>query len=211
MSSSKFRIIASSLLSASLLIGLGSSAIAQDKAPKEEVAEQKAETLKIDPVHSSVVFRVKHKEAAYVFGQFYGKSGEVKYDPNTPENLSFTVEIVTDSVATGNTKRDTHLKSADFFDAKQYPKMTFKSTSAKKRGENTYEVTGDLSIHGKTQQVTTIVQMTGSSVDPKGNLARGFYTTLNINRSDFGMDFMIGPVSDNVKLVLSIEGVVEAK
>lgn len=212
MSTPLFRVLVSSLLSAGLLIGFGSSAVAQDKAPKEKSAEQKVETLKLDPVHSNMIFRVKHMDSGLFFGEFFGDSGEIKYDPKNPENSTFSVEVMTDSVSTGNAKRDTHLKSADFFDVKQFPKMTFKSTSVKKRGENTLEVTGDLSIHGKTQKVTTIVQMTGSSTDPKGNFHRGFYTTLNINRSDFGMDFMLeGGVSDNVKLILSIEGIQAAK
>ena len=212
MKTSKFKLIATSLLSASLLIGMGSTTFAQDAAPQEKVAEQKAETLKVDPVHSNMLFRVKHKNSAYVFGEFYGKSGEIKYDPANPEKMSFNVEVLTDTVSTGNAKRDAHLKSADFFDVKQFPKMTFKSTSVKKRGANTFTVTGDLSIHGQTKEVSTIVQMTGSMTDPKGTVTRGFYTTFNINRTDFGMDFMVGGgISDDVKLILSIESVQEAK
>lgn len=205
MNNSKLRLIASSLLSASLLFGLGTSAFAQDTAAAP-AGEPKVETLTVDPVHSNAMFRVKHNDAAYVFGDFLGESGTFTYDPNNPENSSFNVEILADSINTGNEQRDAHLKSADFFDAKQFPKLTFKSTAVKKRGVNTLEVTGDLTIHGVTNEITTIVQMTGTSTNDKGQQFRGFYTTFNINRTDFGMDYGVGTmISDNVKIILSME------
>lgn len=211
MKNSKFRIIASSLLSASLLLGVSASAFAQD-APAAPAGEQAVETLTVDPVHSNAMFRVKHNDAAYVFGDFLGESGEFTYDPNNPENSTFNVEILVDSISTGNEQRDAHLKSADFFDAKQFPKLTFKSTEVKKRGVNTLAVTGDLTIHGVTKPITTIVQMTGTSTNDEGQQFRGFYTTFNINRTDFGMDYGVGTmISDNVKIILSFETGVAAK
>lgn len=215
MSKSRLRVFVTGLLSAGLFLGAASGLVAQDKpaATKKQDAAGKVETLTVDPVHSSVLFRVKHNNVAYVFGEFTEKSGTFKYDPAKPENSSFSIEVVTDSVQTHNDQRNAHLKSADFFDAKQFPKITFKSTKVKKGAGNTLEVTGDLTIHGKTNQVTALVQMTGKGENQQGKLLRGFYSTLNIKRSDYGMNFLVdGGVSDEVKLILSFEtGAADAK
>lgn len=204
MSKRSLRVLASGLLSIGLLLGAGTSAFAQDEAAEAAPAGE-VETLQIDPVHSSLVFRVKHNEVAYVFGEIVDKKGTFKYDPENPEKSSFSVEADINSIDTHNEQRNDHLKSPDFFNAKQFPKLTFESTDVKKRSGDTLEVTGDLTIHGVTKKVTTLVQMTGAGEDQKGTKLRGFYGTMNIKRTDFGMDFMIGPVSDEVKLFLSFE------
>ena len=211
VSKRSLRVLASALLSAGLLLGAGTSVFAQDKpAEATKTAEGGVETLQVDPVHSSLVFRVKHNNVSYVFGEIVDKKGTFKFDPKNPEKSSFSVEAAVESIQTHNEQRNDHLKSPDFFNAKQFPKLTFKSTSVKKRSGETFEVTGDLTIHGQTKKVTTLVQMTGTGQNQEGKKLRGFYSTMNIKRSDFGMDFMIdGGVSDEVKLFLAFETIAD--
>lgn len=197
MNMRSIRLTLASLLTAGLVCAMGATAFAQDGV----------ETLKVDPVHSNVLFRVHHFGAGYVFGEFLGESGTIKFDPDKPSASSFKIEMPVESIETHNKKRNDHLKSSSFFDAKQFPKITFESTSVKKRGEDTYEVTGKLTMHGTTKKVTSLVMQTGAGKDPQGNFRRGFYTTLNIKRSDFGIDYMTGGVSDNVKLIIAVETV----
>jgi polyisoprenoid-binding protein YceI len=117
------------------------------------------------------------------------------------------MQAETKNVDTAVEKRDTHLKSPDFFNAGEYPLVSFKSKSVKKLSENTYAVSGDLALLGKTRPITVEVHATGAGKDPWGNFRRGFVTSFSIKRSDFGMDFMMGGVSDEVHLTVSVEGI----
>lgn len=182
------------IVAVGMIVGASSTAFAQEK-------------LQIDPVHSNILFRVKHMDIGYFFGEFTGESGTITFDKDNPKNNKVKLTIKTDSVSTDNKKRDDHLKSPDFFNAKEFPEITFESKSWKKRDDTTYEVTGDLTIHGQTNEVTTTIQMTGEGTDGQGNFRRGFLTTFNIKRSDFGIDFMPKVVSERVKLIITAEGV----
>jgi len=166
-----------------------------------------AETYKLDPAHTSIVFRVKHLGVAYVFGRFNGPTGSIVFDESSPSKCAVEIQAETKNVDTAVEKRDTHLKSPDFFNAGEYPLVSFKSKSVKKLGENTYEVSGDLALLGKTRPITVKVNATGAGKDPGGNFRRGFETSFSIQRSDFGMDFMMGGVSDEVNLTVSVEGI----
>ncbi len=197
MNTRRIRVLIATLVSACLLVGLGATAFAQDGV----------ETLKLDPVHSNMLFRVHHFGAGYVFGEFLDKKGTIKFDPKHPEKSSFDIEVAADSIETHNQKRNEHLKSSSFFDVKQFPTLNFKSKTVKRRTDDTLEVTGDLTIHGKTKPVTALVLLTGAGKDPQGNFRRGFYSTINIKRSDFGMSYLPGAVGDNVKLIIAVEAV----
>ena len=166
-----------------------------------------AETYKLDPAHTSIVFRVKHLGISYVFGRFNGPTGSIVFDESAPSKSAVDMQAETKNVDTAVEKRDTHLKSPDFFNAGEYPLVSFKSKSVKKLGEHTYEVSGDLTLLGKTRPITVEVHATGAGKDPWGNFRRGFETSFSINRSDFGMDFMMGGVSDEVNLTVSVEGI----
>ena len=166
-----------------------------------------AETYKLDPAHSSIVFRVKHLGVSYVFGRFNGPTGSFVFDESAPSKCAIEMQAETKNVDTAVEKRDTHLKSPDFFNAGEYPLVSFKSKSVKKLSENTYEVSGDLALLGKTRPITVKVNATGAGKDPWGNFRRGFETSFSIKRSDFGMDFMMGGVSDEVNLTVSLEGI----
>lgn len=166
-----------------------------------------AETYKVDPVHSSFLFRVKHFNAGYFYGRFNEATGTVVIDEANPAKSSVEIQVKVESIDTNDVKRDQHLKSPDFFNAKQFPTITFKSKQVKPSGKDTYEVTGDLTLHGVTRTVTAKVTRTGGGKDPFGKFRIGFETVFTIKRSDFGMKFMLGPVSDEIRLIVSIEGI----
>jgi polyisoprenoid-binding protein YceI len=162
-------------------------------------------SYQVDPVHSNVLFRVKHGGIGYVYGQFLKFDGTVKYDEDNPSKTSIEWTINSNSVFTNHRKRDTHLKSPDFFNAKQHPEITFKSTEVTEKDDK-LRVKGKLTLNGKTRTITTDVALTGSGKDQQGNQRQGFLTEFSIDRSDYGMDFMVGGgVSDQVDLTLSTE------
>ena len=165
-----------------------------------------AETFEIDGSHTSVLFRIKHLGVSFFYGRFTDVSGSVVLDDD-PANCSMNIVIKSDSINTDSEKRDAHLKSPDFFNARQFPEITFKSTSIKAAGENQLEVTGDLTLHGVTKPITVTVDRTGSGSDPWGGYRTGLETTITIKRSDYGMKFMLKGLSDEVKLMISIEGI----
>ena len=160
-------------------------------------------TYKVDPVHSFVIFRIKHMDVGHVYGRFNEPNGTITIDDADPSKSSFTLELQTQKVDTGIAKRDEHLKSPDFFNARQFPTIKFASTSVKKTDKG-YEVTGDLTLHGVTKPITFNIEPTGQgAMGPKQMI--GFEATVEIKRSDFGMKNMIGPAADDVRLIISLE------
>ena len=166
-----------------------------------------ADSYNVDPVHTSILFRVKHLGVAYVFGRFNGATGNFSFDELVPSNSYVQMQVNTKNIDTNEDKRDNHLRSPDFFNAAVYPLIEFKSTSVKKIDKDILEVSGDLTILRKTRPITVKVRHTGSGKDPWGNFRSGFETSFNIKRSDFGMNFMLGGVSDEVNLTVSVEGI----
>lgn len=141
----------------------------------------------IDPMHSEVQFKVKHLVISTVSGFFKSFSGtvETENDDFSDAKIEFSIDI--DSLDTTQTQRDEHLKSAEFFDAAQYPHITFKSTSFTKTGDDEYALKGDLTIKGITKPVTLDVEYGGSAADFYGNTKAGFEVTGKINRKEFGL------------------------
>ncbi len=166
-----------------------------------------AETYKVDPVHSSVVFRVKHLNVGFVYGRFNDLQGMIVVDEKNPERGSVNLTIRTESVDTGAADRDNHLRSPDFFNAKQFPFITFKSTQVRRVKPNLYEVRGNLSLHGVTRQITMRVEQTGVGKGMKGEWRIGFHTTFRLKRSDFNMTYMLNGISDEVVLMVSVEAI----
>jgi polyisoprenoid-binding protein YceI len=158
----------------------------------------------VNTVHSSVIFKIKHVGAAWFYGAFKDVSGEINLDPQKPETGSIKVEIATDSVDTRNSKRDDHLKSPDFFNAKENPKFTFTSSKIQKKGD-AFEVTGDIELHGKKQSITTTVTKVGEG-QMMGKVA-GFETTFTLKRSDFGITGGAAGkgLGDEVTVIVSLE------
>lgn len=138
-------------------------------------------------MHSEVQFKVKHLVISTVSGFFKSFEGtmESENEDFTGADISFTLDI--DSIDTNQAQRDGHLKSAEFFDAEKYPKISFKSTSFEKTGDDEYELVGDLTIKDVTKSVTLAAEYGGSTNDFYGNTKAGFEVTGKINRKDFGL------------------------
>ena len=167
---------------------------------------------KIDPMHSEADFAIKHMAISTVHGSFHGISGEITLDPANVAKASVEATIPVDTVDTGVAPRDNDLKSPRFFDAAQFPTMTFKSTGVHKAGDH-YDVAGNLTLHGVTKPVVLKLEELGkeeTGMDKK-SVHRGFTATTTINRQDFGLTFN-GTLSsgdavlgDEVKIEIDID------
>ncbi len=164
-----------------------------------------ADAFKVDGGHSNVIFRVKHMNAAFFYGRFNDMSGTFLVDANDPAQSSIDITVKADSVDAKMNKLNEHLKSADFFSVKEFPTITFKSKSFAKGDEGKLKVTGDLTLHGVTKEITVDIEPTGPVSGPRGEGA-GFEAFFSIKRSDYGMNFMPDQLGDDVRLIVSIEG-----
>lgn len=162
-----------------------------------------------DKVHSKIQFDIAHMVISEVTGQFHDYEGEVFSDEKDFSDAKIDFNINVNSIDTDDEKRDGHLKGADFFDAAKYPKITFKSTSMKKAGENRYKLTGDFTMHGVTKAITLDVKYGGTIKDPYGNTKAGFKITGIIDRTDFGLKY--NSVMDSGGLMLGEEVIITCK
>ena len=169
-------------------------------------------TYNIDPAHSSVEFAVKHLGIASVKGSFSAFEGTLVLPETLADAQAYgTVEVA--SVDTKESARDEHLRSADFFDAASYPQMSFRSTEIRPIDDETFDIVGELSMHGITRELTLRAELQGTETDPYGNERVGVEVTGQLNRSDWDMRFnqVLGSgnvlVSDKVKLSLDISAV----
>jgi len=162
----------------------------------------------IDGVHSKALFRVQHLGAGRFWGRFNDVSGTVLFDRGV--EIRMDVAIRTESVDSGNKDLNKHLMSPDFFNAKEpaCATMTFKSSGCAMGDKGIYMVTGDLTIHGVTKQVTVPVEFTGAADMGQGARA-GFETTFSIKRSEYGMNWGVekGMLGDEVRITVALEGV----
>ncbi len=163
------------------------------------------ESYKVDPVHSTSAFRIKHANIAPFWGRFNEPTGTFTLDEADPTKSSFTIELSAEKVDTANKKRDDHLRSPDFFNAKQYPRITFKSTKVEKGEGDALSVTGELTMHGVTKQITVPVELTGKG-DFMGQPRAGVEATMTVKMSDFAIKGMPGALSDEVKVIVALEG-----
>ena len=184
------------------------AAATADSAPQAAIG---AGTFDIELSHSRMGFGVKHMMVSTVRGEFKKFSGLATIDTANLAKSSVTLDIDVDSVDTHDAKRDTHLKSKDFFETSKFPKMTFKSTSIEKSGAG-YKVTGDLTIRDVTKPVTLDLEpFAAESKDPMGGFRTGTHATGKINRSDFGLKYnsplATGGVAigDEVKFDIDVE------
>ena len=145
------------------------------------------QTWAMDPMHSEVQFKVKHLVISTVSGFFKSFEGKIETEDDdfTDAAISFSMDI--DSIDTNQGQRDEHLKSPEFFNAAEYPKISFKSTSFEKTGDDQYTLEGNLTIKDVTKPVKLDVEYGGSAVDFYGNTKAGFEITGKINRKDFGL------------------------
>ncbi|MFA7324405.1 MAG: YceI family protein [Candidatus Nanopelagicales bacterium] len=168
-----------------------------------------AGTWTIDPVHTHVGFVIKHMMVSKVRGHFTTFSGQIITAEN-PFESSVSVTIEATSINTGNTMRDDHIRSADFFDAENHPQLTFTSTGIRHAGDQFY-IDGDLTIRGVTKPVSLKVDTPEFASTQQGGTKAGFSATTEINRTDFGVSYN-GPVpgggvalGEKVQIVLEVE------
>jgi polyisoprenoid-binding protein YceI len=165
----------------------------------------------IDPMHSEVQFKVKHLVISTVTGFFKSFEGSLETVNDDFEDAEISFALNIDSIDTNQSQRDEHLKSPEFFDAAQYPQITFKSTSFKKTDEDEYDLVGDLTVKGITKSVKLAAEYGGSTNDFYGNTKAGFEVTGKINRKDFGLvwdgvtEAGSVVVGEDIKLVINIQ------
>jgi polyisoprenoid-binding protein YceI len=144
----------------------------------------------VDPDHSVAAFSIRHMMIAHVRGQFNKIAGSIYFDPPNIDVSSIELTIDVSSIFTGVTKRDDHLRSPDFFNIEKYPTISFKSIQTTAVNGNRVKVTGDLTIHGITCQITVPVEFWGPVKDPFGDgLSMGFAASAIINREDYGINW----------------------
>jgi polyisoprenoid-binding protein YceI len=163
----------------------------------------------LDPAHSRVGFVARHAMVTKVRGSFNELTGTGYFDAVDPSQSHLEVTIKADSIDTRNADRDGHLRSHDFFDMETYPEIRFASTSVEPVGDETYRVTGDLTIKDVTKPVTIDFDYTGSAVDPFGNHRLGLEGSVTVNRKDWGVSWNAaleaGGVLVSEKVVLEFE------
>lgn len=193
-----------SLLPLALLapLGLRSAPTSGNSEPLE---------FQVDPVHSHVLWKIEHRKVSYFYGRFDQVSGAIAFDPEHPEESSVYVEVQAKSIDTRTEKLNQHLRSPDFFDVVQYPVITFESQKVEPLGDDRYRVTGELSLHGVTREISVEVEHVGTAEGRDGTLI-GFHTVFTIDRTEYGMKYgtQRGDLGKEVELIVSLEARSEA-
>ena len=163
-------------------------------------------TFKVDPVFSSVTFKVKHRDLSFVLGRFNKLSGRIVSDsPTKPNTLDVKVDVTVKSLDTNHKKRDSHLKGKDFFNARKNREIGFESTSGKKIDKETFEVTGKLTLNGVTKTVTMTMHLVGMKQIAPLIYRIGVETTFTVLRSEFGLDQMLDEIADEVTVIVNLQ------
>ena len=166
---------------------------------------------KIDASHTLLEFSVKHMMIATVRGRFTKFDGTINFDEQKPERTTVEGWVDIASIDTHDANRDAHLRSNDFFDAENHPKMAFRSTRVVRTGEDSFKVYGDITIRGVTREIAWDVTYEGENKDPWGNMRRGFTASASFNRKDFGLNWNVALetggvlVGDQVKVHAEVE------
>lgn len=166
-----------------------------------------ADTFEVDAVHSGVNFTITHLKVSRFHGRFNELAGKVVFDPADPTKSAVEITVKAASVDTGNAARDKHLRSQDFFSSEEFPEITFKGAGVKAAGENSFEVKGTLTFHGVSKEITVVVEHVATGPGMKGETRAGFEARFTIKRSEYGMDYSMGALGDDVSVVVWVEGV----
>ena len=177
----------------SLLFTTGSAVAADYKIDKEGQ-------------HAFVNFRIQHLGYSWLYGSFNDFDGTFTFDEKKPASDKVNVTINTNSVDTNHAERDKHLRSAEFLNVSKFPQATFASTEVKKDGDK-LDITGNLTLNGVTKPVTLDAKLIGQGDDPWGGKRAGFEATGKIRLKDFNITTDLGPASQDVDLIISVEGV----
>lgn len=190
---------------------LKKTALAALVAAALPLAQAQAADYKIDSEgqHAFIQFKISHLGYSYILGDFKQFSGDFSYDPEAPEQSSVEVKVDVDSLDSNHAERDKHILSGDFLDAGKYPQASFKSTGFQidDDGEEG-EMTGELTLHGVTREVTFDVDHIGGGDDPWGGYRQGFEATTTLNLADFDIDMSKFPEPmRSVDLYVVLEGI----
>jgi len=171
-------------------------------------AQAAPQAYSLDPAHSTVAFILDHMGYAKMLGRFNTVAGDIQFDKDAVDKSSVKVTIDAASVDTNHAKRDEHLRSPDFFNAKEFPKLTFTSTAIEKTGDKTGRMTGTLTLLGVSKPVVldvTFNKDANSPVSKKDTV--GFSARGTLKRSDFGMKYGVPAIGDDIALIIEVEAV----
>jgi len=194
------------LLGTAMVAGLAVAAIAPASAQvvTTTAAKVPAGTYNVEPYHTRILFAVSHMGFTTWYGNFSSASGTLNFDPKNPAKSALSISFPTDSVSTTNTKLDGELKSPMWFDATQFPTITFKSTKIVVTGHSKGVIEGDLTFHGVTHPVTLTAHFNGGGTNPLDKkYTIGFEATGSLSRAEFGVKTYEPLIGDKVELLLS--------
>lgn len=193
-------------LLAAVLVSGQTPSFAQETGAGKAMDPAAANTFHVDPVHSMALFRIQHQGVGMFHGRFNRMHGTVKFDPAAATPLEVNITIPVAGVDTGSEKIDNHLKNPDFFDAEQFPNMSFESTSSKKLDASTFEVSGKMTIHGVTRDLQVKFDLVGSADSERGK-RYGFESSFVIQRTDFGMGYGVEKkaLGNEVRVTVALE------
>ncbi|CAD5255948.1 MULTISPECIES: YceI family protein [Halomonadaceae] len=158
--------------------------------------------------HAFVQFKISHLGFSYILGSFEEFDGQFAYDPEDLDASSAEIEVQVDSLTSNHAERDRHILSEDFLNAGEFPTATFSSTGFESTGENEGVLTGDLTLHGETQEIEMPVTLMGEGDDPWGNYRAGFEGSTTLTLSDYGIDMSDFPESmHELELYVTFEGI----
>ncbi|HAW61908.1 MAG TPA: YceI family protein [Pseudomonas sp.] len=160
-----------------------------------------------DGQHAFVNFKISHLGYSWLWGTFNDFDGDFSFDAAKPEESKVNVTLKTASVDTNHAERDKHLRSDDFLNVAKHPTATFESTSVKSTGEGTADITGNLTLNGVTKPVVIAARFIGEGKDPWGGYRAGFEGSTTLTLKDFDIKMDLGPASQTVDLIISVEGV----
>lgn len=202
------------VLGAGALAGFGASPVSSSLAAPAEAPstsasievfpENAAGLYAVDVVHTNVLFKIKHARVSNFYGRFNGIEGTFTLAEN-PVESTFELTIDTTSVDTKVAKRDDHLRSPDFFNVGQFPAATFKSSGIVADDDGTYTLSGEMTLNGVTKAIDADLTFTGTGKF-QGKPVAGFEAIFHINRSDFGITTYLGPLGDDVEIIVAVEG-----
>lgn len=203
-------IAAAGVAGALMLGGMGSATTAAPAVTAAVAATSTAAAegdFAVDKVHSTVVFRVQRTAGAPFYGVFGEIDGSFNINHEDPSKSTINVTIPVASVNSNNAGRDKHLKNADFFSAEEFPNATFKATKFTKTGDKQYDVAGDFTLRGTTKPITIKVKETGTGPARGGGTAVGLDVQFSFKRSEFGVNYGLQALSDEITMMVGLEGV----
>lgn len=170
-------------------------------------ARSAAETYAIDTSHSAVLFRIKHLDVSYAYGRFNDFEGSFTIDEENPSKSSVKVLVKTASVDTNSEDRDKHLRSPDFFNAVQYPVVTFESKRVAKKGDGVFAISGELDLHGVKKEVSCEMTLVGRKDTGQRGFRAGLEGQLRFDRADFGIETYPGALGSEITVTIAVEGI----